>query len=137
MTWSYDPTLPTDKDKIRFYAEDTDPDDQLKSDEEIATLRTDIGANLFRVAAVLARSIALKVGRRPTITRLTAGIDADQQYQHWMQLAKELDAKAGTIGATGSSSGIYAGGISKSDMETREEDEDRPAPAFTVGLHQS
>ncbi len=40
MSWSYDPTLSTDKDKVRFEIQDTESSDQLFSDEEIAATLT-------------------------------------------------------------------------------------------------
>ena len=35
MAWSYNNTLPTDRDRVRFYVGDTDANDQLVQDEEI------------------------------------------------------------------------------------------------------
>lgn len=38
MSWSYDPTLTTDRDQVRFQIGDTDTADQLLSDEELDAL---------------------------------------------------------------------------------------------------
>lgn len=131
MTWTYDPDVTEDRDKIRFFLQDTDDNDQLITDEEIAFTLTEYGDNIYRAAAVISRSIALQLGRRPSVRLAQAGLDADEQYQHYMAIAKEMESKALSRGATG----VFAGGISKADKETREADTDRVAPAFTADLH--
>ena len=39
MAWTYSTALTADKDKVRFLIQDTDTDDQLLADEEIAYCR--------------------------------------------------------------------------------------------------
>lgn len=135
MTWSYDPALSTNKDKVRWLLQEKDADDQLVTDEEIEFALTEAGPNLYRAGAITARSIALKLGRRPTVNDRKAGIDADEQYQHYMLIAKELDLRASTSASSSGQGGVFAGGISKADKEAREADTDRVEPAFTIDLH--
>jgi len=54
---------------------------------------------------------------------------------HGSSLA-ELEKKADELIASGTSSnaGLYAGGISKADVETSQADEDRVQPYFTTGM---
>lgn len=66
MAWSYsgDPS-DSDKDAVRFLIQDTDTDDQLLSDEEIAYTLTTAGS-LYQAAHDCAYSIASKFARLAT-----------------------------------------------------------------------
>jgi hypothetical protein len=129
MTWTYDPALGSDTDKVRFYVQDTDTNDQLLTNEEIAaTLSASSG--VYRAAEACARAIALKLGRLPSVKLAIAGLDSKEQYEFYMGIAAEMASKATTRGG-----GVFAGGISKSDKKSREADSDRPKPAFTTVLH--
>lgn len=136
MSWSYDATLSTPKDKVRFYVQDTDSEDQLLSNEEIDAALTSYSNNVFRAGATAARAIALQLGRRPSVRLAIAGLDSKAQYEQYMAIARDLEARAG-LGAGGSATGkgLFAGGISKADMDTRKQDSDRPTPAFTTKTH--
>jgi len=134
MAWTYSSSLPTDKDKVRFLVQDTDTNDQLIQDEEITFALTETG-NIYRASALVARSIALQLGRQLTLVRVPKELawDAHQQWEHYKELAKELEIKAASSGATG----VFAGGISVADKTARENDSDRVQNSFTADLHQS
>jgi len=129
MSFSYDNTLAEDRDRVRFELSDTDSDDPLVEDEEIDYALTQ-NSNVLRVAANIAESIAVQLGRRPSVTLAQAGLSAKEQHDHYIQLAKDLRARASSSGGA-----VFAGGISKADRETREADTDRVQPAFTTDLH--
>lgn len=48
MTWSYDTTLPDAENRVRFVMDDTDENDALFSDEEIAAILTREPYRVFR-----------------------------------------------------------------------------------------
>lgn len=130
--WTHDSELATDLDKVRFALADTDENDPLVSNEEITSGLTQYG-NVFSAASNLARSIALKLGRRPSVTFQQAGLSSKEQHDHYIQLSQELAARAAVEGGAG----IFGGGISIADKGTREADTDRVPPAFTVNLHRN
>jgi hypothetical protein len=128
MTWSYDATLPTNKDKVRLDIGDIDTNDQLITDEAIARYLTLTGS-VERAGARACRAIAATVGQRLTVSASGSGIDADEQYKHFMGLATELDELAATSGVA-----AYAGGLTRSGKDAATDDTDRIAPAFTKTL---
>lgn len=135
MSWSYDSSLSTARDHVRFLIQDTDTNDQLVSNEEISTTLTENGSNKYRAAAALCRSIALLVGRRPHVKESHGSLSSQEQYEHWMALAKEYDSKAAVSGSSSVGAGVYAGGISVADIDSRRADTDRPSSAFSTDLH--
>ena len=82
MAWSYDSNLSANKDKVRFLVQDTDTNDQLIQNEEINFALSETG-NLYRAAAMVARSIALQLGRQLTLFRVPKELawDAHEQWQ--------------------------------------------------------
>ena len=59
MSWSYDTSLPTNKDKVRVSIGDTDSSDQQLSDEEINALLT-VHGSVRSTAIAVARMLAAK-----------------------------------------------------------------------------
>lgn len=57
MSWTYDTSLATDKDKVRFFVGDTDTNNPLVSDEEIQAIIS-WEANAWMAAAEIAEHIA-------------------------------------------------------------------------------
>jgi len=132
MAWTYDATLSTDKDKVRYLVGDTNTDDQMIQDEEILGMILD-NPNIYRAAAAVCRAVGARLSRELTLVG-TAGsiaLDAHQQAQSFFDLAAKYDAQAATNGGAG----VFAGGISRSDKKTRALNPDRFRPAFTVNLH--
>jgi hypothetical protein len=133
VTWTYTSDSTAYKDKVRFLVQDTDTNDQLVSDEEIAFALAQ-NSNIYRAAAIVARSIGLKLSRELTLNPAPGGVSLDSQAQaeKYLALAKELADQATAQGAAS----IFAGGISIADKTTREEDTDRPVPSFTLKTHE-
>ena len=73
------------------------------------------------VAAMFADQVGKSVG--------DLRLDAQQKFEHYSTLAKSLERQV-TMTAT-----PYAGGISIAAKQAVEQDTDRVAPAFRVGLH--
>jgi len=93
MAWSYDDTLSTDRDKVRFLVGDTDTNRQLLSNSEIDFLVTENPD--YRQAAVNScDAIIAKLSR--DVDRNGPGMNAtrSQQIQHYKDLKIELKKKA-------------------------------------------
>lgn len=132
MSWTYDTALTASKDKVRFLVGDTDTNDQLLQNEEITYIL--IGkSNVYRAAAEACRAIALKLGRELSLEAPAMSWSADDQYQHYISLADKYDKQAVASGAVG----VFGGGISVADRDTRDEDTDRVQPTFVTSTHQS
>lgn len=134
MSWNYDSSLGSAKDKVRFLVQDTDSDDQLASDEEILFTLDEAGDNIYRAASIVCSAVSLQFAKQITIND-TRGLafDPAMQADKYEALAKKWDQKALMSGGVG----IFAGGISVSDKQTREEDTDRVQPGFTTELHRT
>lgn len=128
MTWTYsgDPSS-TDRDEVRFLVGDTDTNNQLVTDEEIAYAITTEGSNLSAASRV-AQTIAAQFARRTDEEVGDLKKWYSQRYAQYMSLSKSL-GKRGTI-ATATP---YAGGISVDDKDTQKDDTDRVAPRFSRG----
>lgn len=125
MTWTYD--LTNTIGKVRLLIGDTDTLDQLLQDGEIQFFLDEEG-NKYLAASRACNAIALTVGQRLTV-KGDVGIDQDEQYKHWVQMAADLKRR-GQRGAA-----PFAGGISQAVKETQEDDDDRVKPSFTRQLH--
>ena len=127
-TYSGDPSA-NDRDQVRFLVGDTDTADQQVTDAEIAFALTQ-HANERLAAALIARAIAAKYARRADKSVGDLSISYSQLQEHYAALATDLESRGGLL------AGIpYAGGISKDDAETVEDDTDRVEPMFTIGMH--
>lgn len=128
MAWTYDPTLPTEKDQVRLMIGDTDQDNAEFSNEEINALITLHGG--ARAAAVAAAGgLAAKYSRHADKWVGDLKILASQKAKAFAALATTLGNLA--IGYTGVPS---AGGIRISQKDTMEEDTNRVEPKFKVNM---
>jgi len=98
MTWSYDSSLTTDKDKVRFYIGDTDQTDQLLQDEELSFLLTEM-SNVLLAAAYAAKAIAAKFSRQADKAVGDLRISLSQKAQAYVSLAADLEKRALTSSA--------------------------------------
>lgn len=133
MAWTYN--IATDVGKVRFLCGDTDTNDQLLQDAEIEFLLTE-SSNRYRAAAAACRAIAARLYNALTLDPADGGVsyNAKERADGFLELAKGLDQKAATSGGA-SGYGVFAGGISRADKESRERDTDRVVPAFSTALH--
>lgn len=130
MTWTYscDPGSSL-KDEVRFLLGDTDIDDQLIKDEEIAFL---LGRFESALGAAIqgAWSIAAKFARLTDEKTGDISVSHSKLAQQFRDLASQLQDQIGQ-----SSIQVFAGGISMSDVDTRNEDIDRVDNQFEIGIH--
>lgn len=134
MAWTYNEELPTAKDKVRLLCGDTNLNDKLIANEEIA-FALGKNSNEFYAAATVCRMIAGKLRRRPSLTPTPGGIALDSQAQAsgFMELATQLEEQGKLDGVAG----FGAGGISIEGKLAVENDDDRVRPAFRINEHRS
>ena len=134
MTWSYDVNLSTGKDQCRFLTGDTDTNDQIFADEEIAWTISENGSNVYLASSALCEAAASKYARLVSLElEEDVAADLDQISKMYKEMAKDFRTKAGWKGLGGSSA--FAGGISISNKDSYEGDSDRVAPMFTKDMH--
>ena len=126
MPYSYDPTLPTDKDKVRLTIGDTVTTAFLLSNEEIVALLSMYGS-VHQAAIAAARGLAAKYSREADKWVGDLKILASQKAKAFLELATALSDAGGSMSARGVPS---AGGIRISQKETMEDNTDRVRPAF-------
>lgn len=122
MSWSYDPTMPTNMDKVRFLIQDTNTLDQLLEDEEINFMLSDY-PNYKMAAANCADVLSSKfagIADSKTIDNLS--LSFQNKSQKYAALANRLRMQASKFLLP------YAGGISKNDKQRNEDDPDRVKP---------
>lgn len=125
MSWSYDPNLSTDRDRVRFLIGDTDTNDQLLSDEELDYLLTQY--SVYEAAAVACEAIAAKYARKADKEVGDLSIKWSQVSDQYTKKAQELRKQA----KVSNPAVPFAGAISISQKETVEADADRTIPAFS------
>lgn len=103
MSFSYDTSLPSFKDKVRLLIFDTVQATAVFSDEEIAAWET-VQSNIFLAASDLCSSIGLKLAQRAikfdTSADVRGGLSVDRSNlpKWWFQRAKDLKEQAMTQG---------------------------------------
>lgn len=103
MAWTYgaDP-LNDPTDEVHFLAGDTDPDDPLLQDEEIALLLAmypkPVGKPAYLAAAAACDAIAARFGRQMQRSIGDLAASAQQKFEHYLQLAAQLRAAYMTDG---------------------------------------
>jgi len=133
MSWTYDTALTANRDKVRFYAGDTDSSAVITAtDEEIGGLLT-LAGGVRRAAAMLCDHLALRSSQRGQ--RLTDDIGQSVDYG---KLAEQFTDRARVLRSQASFAAVpFAGGISVATKQAQQENTDRVPPAFSVDTHES
>jgi len=132
MAWTYsgDPAN-NSRDAVRFLCGQTSTGDTvLLLDEEIAYLSS-LYSNVRLAAAAACEAMAKQYATREP-TQETEGelsLTWDARHDALLGQAQNLRRQVATASVS-----AWAGGISKAEMDTYEEDTDRVKPAFTVGM---
>jgi hypothetical protein len=131
FTWSYsgDPST-SNKDAVRFIIWDTDVNNQLVSDEEIAWSIATYGTNAL-AASRIARSLCFKFAQQVDKQVGDLKISLSQKKTAYEKLADKLENDAAQ--GVDLRPSIFAGGTSIDDKQSREDDPDRPSPYFERG----
>ena len=136
MTWSYNPSALTTsaKDQVRRLIGDVIAADPQIQDEEIG-LALMLRSSIYGAAADGCRYIAAQYSRKSDIVTQTGGGGAlktnySTQARAYLTMAANLEAKSVALGG-----GLpFAGGVSVSDKQNREQDPDRVSPQFNIGM---
>ncbi|HLT92462.1 MAG TPA: hypothetical protein VKZ85_16125 [Woeseiaceae bacterium] len=131
MTWSYsgDPGLSA-KDEVRFLVGDTDPGEQLVTDEEIEYALAEEGS-ARAAAVVVCESIHASLAKEVDKAAGAVRVSLSQKAEHYADLCERLRRRL----AIASGAGAYAGGISRADKQAQRSNPDRVQPAFRRGMH--
>lgn len=135
MSWTYDPSdLDTSTDTgrvntVRFLVGDTDENDQLLQDEEVSFSLNQSGDNVYYAASYCAAALSSKFTKKVN-TKLDGALSADYSdlSEKYRNLSFQL--KQDALSKSGTAFGVYAGGISISDVDTVRDNTDRITPAF-------
>lgn len=130
FSYSGDPSFST-RDAVRFHVGDTNPCEASLDDREIDYLLT-IEPYPICASVKAALAIAAKYSRLADDSVGTSKAMLSQKSLNYRELAKELmiqckEYKANNANIIGLP---YAGGISESDKESNEADDDRVTPSF-------
>lgn len=133
MTWEYDNTLPSDKDKVRFIIQDTNDSEHLLEDEELEWLLVEQG-NVYLAGAAACEVLA---GRfRAKVTSKSVGglsISYANRADEFAKQATLLRTQSGNL-ATSIPTPVWTA-QTISEKEERDTDEDRNATPFALGMH--
>lgn len=137
MSWSYSPTVLNTTtasgrlNSVRLLVGDTDTADQLVQNEEISFALAQANDNIYYAAAWVCRAIAAKFSRMVDTT-LDGALSAkySSKAKQYQQLAAQVEAQGKKT--SGKALGVFAGGISNSDMLVVNETPDRVVPAFAI-----
>lgn len=139
-TWTYagDPAN-SDKDAVRFELGDTNIDDQLVTDEEIAYALTTESNVVLRAAALLAEALCGFFSRDVNFKNSRLKVDAGDRAANFKALAKRLWARAGVAvsedGRRAIAAGeLFAGGLSIADKRAFANDTDLIQNVFSRGM---
>jgi len=133
VTWTYDTSLSANKDKVRFYASDTESSAAITvTDEEIAGLLT-LAGGVRSAAAMLCDHLALRYSQRGQ--QLTDDIGQSVNYG---DIAKQFTERGRLLRSQASFAAVpFADGISVAAKQTQQENTDRVRPAFSVDTHET
>ena len=125
MGWSYggDPST-SPVDAVRVKIGDVDPTDQLVSDEVILYVLAAHGDNTRRAAVELMWAIAARLFRNVSKAVGPLRIEAQQKYDHAVQLAERLEQEA--AGSVVAVAPVFAGAPDPTPYFTRGRYLDRP-----------
>lgn len=129
MAWTYSGNPATNtKDTVRYLVGDTQSNDPLTTDEEIAWALSQTSDNAYSAAAWVAKAISAYFARLAETTEI-AGIKIQygKRAESYEKKAIDLENRSTT---QFTSIIPYAGGISQSDKDTLDQDN---ATVFSIG----
>lgn len=131
MTWDYSGNPSSSaKDAVRFLSGDTDEDDPLVSDEEIAYILTQ-ESNPYEAAALVCEALASKFARETSVSGDGFSESGGELSRQFKERAKDLRMQSGGR----SKPRPYVGGISYSERENADADGDLVKHSFRSDMH--
>lgn len=133
MTWTYTNKPSTSaRDEVRFLVGDTDNDDQLATDEEIAYAISTEANSLF-AASRISHAIGAMFSRDSDKEVGDLRLSLSQRSKQYKNLSDDLKERGKVSGGT---TGVYAGGLSIAEKITDIQDTDLTQPKFTRKKHE-
>ena len=129
MSWSFNESLTTDRDKVRLRIGDTNTDDQILSNETVDALLTEHSDDVMLATISCVRAIIAKYSRN--LNRGAIGMTADMsifvtQYQELLSdLIKQNRGNSGVR---------YKSAFNESRKDTIESDAEYIPPFASVGM---
>ena len=132
ITWTYNASVSTDRDKIRLLIGDTDTTDQLLSDEEIDFVITQ-QPNVYYAAAQCCETVAGKFSRDVSTTLEGMSIAKRQRFENYLNMANNLRVMA----MRALPSKPFAASIDKDDRDaySHKENTNLVQPNFDIEMH--
>ena len=136
MTWTYANNPGTDtaerrRDFVRFNLGDTDTNDQLVTDEEIAAALAEASNDVYLATAIVARAIAAQFMRASDISMGEGALAISDRAiaDGFLNLATRMERQAKKYGTV--DIGVpAAGGLTESELKALDEDPDWNSPRF-------
>lgn len=125
MTWSYDSTLATSRDQVRFEIQDTETSDQLFSNEEVDATLTATGS-VAAATLKLAKKLMMKFARLVDTSVGRVSESASQRYQAYKEIVAKLEADDAAYATP------TFGGVSQSVNDALDADTDLVQPKNKV-----
>lgn len=125
MAWSYDTSLTTTRDRVRFLIGDTDTNDQQLSNEEISFVLSDNSDKVYAAAVECVRALRAKFAR---LVDRSVG-DLKNSYSQRQKAYEDLET-ALQKKATGNIASIMAGAVYESTSEADRTDSTILQPFF-------
>jgi len=122
-----------DLDTVRVLVGDADPDTQLLDDDSMTFAIGDISTT-YAAAAAVARAIAAKFSRKVDFSLEGLRFSNSQKAKAYLELAQRLDVQSNN--SDSSAIGVVITGTSLGDMNSVQQDSDRPRDLFEVGMQQ-
>ena len=130
LDWSYEPALPTAKDKVRLLIGDTVSTDPQLSDPEIQFSVDRNGSNVYSAAVECCRVLAARYARQVDKQVGSTKISASQRSKAYTALAVQLSQQAASVNGRPSAGGIYA-----TEKETMASNETLVHGQLSIGIH--
>lgn len=129
MSWTYNESLLTARDKVRYRIGDTDTNRQMVSNETLDALLTEYNSSVLRVSVIAIRGILADLTRDTNRSVMGISGSVDQTTVHYRELLRDIIAEMNTDG------GVYPGAISISRYNAlqSENDETMIPPDFRQG----
>jgi len=93
MTWTFDPTNPTDRDRLRLLINDIDVDKQKFSDEILDMMLTEESSDLYESAIRLAMMLADRYNTKASVSLGPLSYSFSEQAGFYTELAEKLRAR--------------------------------------------
>lgn len=134
MTWTYDATLPTDRDKLRMLIGDVDTSDQQLQNEALTLFLTEEGS-LYAAAAAACRAIAGTYARRVDFGNAGLSLAASQRVEHYTRLALTYERRSRAGAGAGGIGTPVVGGTSIDGINEDRTDDDLVKGRMRHDLH--